>query len=144
MTTPTEPPGNIPGTTAEERRGKLRILLVEDHADTAAILGRLLRKMGHEVVQASSVAAALAAAEAEPGGGRLDLVISDVGLPDGSGLDMMRILSSKYGLRGIALSGFGRDSDIEMSLLSGFTSHLVKPISASALRKAVTEIVAEG
>jgi CheY-like chemotaxis protein len=125
----------------EEKVGVLRILLVEDHADTAVILARLLCKMGHDVVHAPSVAEALAAAEAAFRGAGLDLVISDMGLPDGSGLEMMRTLTAAHAVKGIALSGFGMDSDIEQSHAAGFSRHLVKPIGVAALRKAILELM---
>jgi CheY-like chemotaxis protein len=121
----------------------LRILLVEDHADTAAILGRILRKMGHEVVHAPTVDAALKTADQEFRGAGIDLVISDLGLPDGSGLEMMQKLSTVHDVRGIALSGFGRDSDIEQSLAAGFARHLTKPINVLALRKTIVELMLE-
>jgi CheY-like chemotaxis protein len=120
----------------------LRILLVEDHADTAAILARLLRRMGHDVVQASIVAAALRTAEKEMRLASIDLVMSDLGLPDGSGLDLMRQLSATHGLRGIALSGFGMDSDLAESVAAGFSRHLIKPIDIGQLRAVLTEMAA--
>jgi PAS domain S-box-containing protein len=136
---------NSPGRSAStstkaEKNPTLRILLVEDHADTATILTRLLRKMGHEVIHAPTVASALEEAARKSAGAGIDLVVSDVGLPDGSGLDMMRELSSVHGLRGIALSGFGRDSDIEQSMAAGFSRHLVKPINIVLLRKTILEM----
>ncbi len=118
----------------------LRILLVEDHVDTAKIIVRLVSRSGHEVVHADSVAAALEIAEKEMRIARLDLVISDLGLPDGSGLELMRELSSKYGLRGIALSGFGMDSDRDQSVAAGFSRHLTKPIDIAALRSVIAEL----
>jgi PAS domain S-box-containing protein len=130
-----------PTASAHSRDGgHLRILLVEDHADTATILTRLLRRMGHDVVHAPTVGAALRQVDSESGRARFDLLISDVGLPDGSGLDLMKELSSVHGLRGIALSGFGRDSDIEQSLAAGFSRHLVKPINPVVLRKVILEL----
>jgi CheY-like chemotaxis protein len=125
---------------AGHERG-LSILLVEDHADTAVVLTRLLRKMGHSVIHATTVADALRMAEAEIQGAGLDLVISDVGLPDGSGLDMMRKLLASGPIKGIALSGFGMDSDIVESHAAGFSRHLVKPVSIAALRKAILELM---
>jgi CheY-like chemotaxis protein len=66
--------------------------------------------------------------------------MSDLGLPDGSGLDLMRELSSAYGLRGIALSGFGMDSDLEESRAAGFSRHLTKPIDVATLRATLAEM----
>jgi PAS domain S-box-containing protein len=106
----------------------LSILLVEDHADTADAVADLLRDLGHRVEVAGSVAAALAAA-----GPGIDLVISDLGLPDGSGLDLMRALKGSHGLRGIALSGYGTEEDRRQSEAAGFTAHLTKPVSLDTL-----------
>jgi CheY-like chemotaxis protein/anti-sigma regulatory factor (Ser/Thr protein kinase) len=109
-----------------------RILLVEDHADTSAVLRNLLSRRGHQVAVAKDVSSALAAARREP----YDLVISDVGLPDGTGADLMNQLR-ETGLRGIAISGFGMSADVERSLAAGFVEHLVKPISLSELEAAI-------
>jgi CheY-like chemotaxis protein len=171
MTIPTEPIGSIPrpseaaeyiplGQQAEQQaRGAVsvaasrppktakrpvRLLLVEDHADTAAILSRLLRRTGYEVVSAATLEAARQMAAAEMAGAGVDLVLSDLGLPDGSGLDLMRELSSQYGLRGIALSGFGMDADIAQSLAAGFSRHLIKPINVGVLRETIAELLPEG
>ncbi|MFL6290566.1 MAG: ATP-binding protein [Thermoanaerobaculia bacterium] len=114
----------------------LRLLLVEDHADTAAAMADLLGTLGHEVTVAGSVAGAREAAQ-----GReleLDLVISDLGLPDGSGLDLMPELAA-HGLRGIALSGYGMDEDIQRSREAGFTSHLTKPVTLQMLQEAILQ-----
>ena len=111
----------------------LRLLLVEDHADTAEVMADLLRSLGHEVAVAGTVAEALAMADALES---LDLVISDLGLPDGSGLDVMRHLVGR-GVRGIALSGYGMEEDVQRSLEAGFEAHLTKPISLQALRDAI-------
>jgi CheY-like chemotaxis protein len=119
----------------------LRILLVEDHVDTAVILGRLLRKMGHQVTVTGTVAAALQAEAEQFHAGKIDdLVISDVGLPDGNGLDLMRRLSAQYRVPGISLSGFGLDSDIAQSKAAGFYRHLIKPISMSLLSQTIAEL----
>jgi len=121
----------------------LRLLLVEDHADTAAVLVRLLRRTGYEVVHAATVGAALEAAERELAGPGLDLVVSDLGLPDGSGIDLMRKLSRTRRLRGIALSGFGMRADLAESKAAGFSRHLIKPVNIALLRGAITEVLLE-
>jgi CheY-like chemotaxis protein len=64
-----------------------------------------------------------------------DLVISDLGLPDGTGIDLMAELSSAYGLRGIALSGYGMEEDIARGREAGFIAHLVKPVQIAELRR---------
>ncbi|MBW8875320.1 MAG: PAS domain S-box protein [Acidobacteria bacterium] len=116
----------------------LRILLVEDHEDTAEAMADLLRLMGHEVTVAGSVATALAAAG--DGHGRLDLVVSDLGLPDGSGQDLMRELTRLYGLRGIALSGYGMEEDVRRSQEAGFLRHLTKPVDLQMLKAAIRQV----
>ena len=86
------------------------------------LLARAWRDLGHEVTVAGSVSDGLAAAAAIQGGGGdgIDLVLSDLGLPDASGLDLMRELSHRYGLKGIALSGYGMEEDLRRSREAGF------------------------
>jgi len=119
----------------------LRLLLVEDHASSLQAISALLRRDGHQVVPAATIAAALAAAAAH----KIDLVISDVGLPDGPGTELMKELRARYGLSGIALTGYGSDEDIASTRAAGFVTHLVKPILASELRGAIAALaVAKG
>ena len=66
-----------------------------------------------------------------------DLVISDLGLPDGSGHDLMRRLKAAHDLDGICLSGYGMDEDVARSLEAGFREHLTKPVNFAKLRAAV-------
>ncbi len=110
-----------------------RLLLVDDHAPTLKVLSLLLRRAGHEVVTATTVAEALAAAAA----GSFDGVISDLGLPDGTGAELMEQLRDRYHLRGIALSGYGMQDDINRSLAAGFETHLIKPVDFTQLSRAV-------
>ncbi|MGE5610846.1 MAG: ABC transporter substrate-binding protein [Bacillota bacterium] len=117
----------------------LRILLVEDHGDTARIMRRLLMSDGHEVQTAGDVAAALSLIEA--GGAEFDLLISDLGLPDGSGHDLMRAIRTRgYTLPGIALSGFGQEEDTRRSREAGFAAHLTKPTSPDRLAEAIVSL----
>ena len=122
---------------AAARRLRRRILLVEDHDDTAAIMSSVLRHQGHTVRRAGTVAAALQAAQAEP----FDLLISDIGLPDGSGLDLMRQLRLRQPVRGIALSGFGMEEDVTRSRAAGFDEHLTKPVSLDVLETTIKRVV---
>jgi PAS domain S-box-containing protein len=112
----------------------LRILLVEDHADTARIMRRLLALDGHTVQWGSNVSAGLKlAAEHE-----FDLLLSDVGLPDGTGIDLMRTLRQNGSmLPGIVLSGYGQEEDVARSHQAGFATHLVKPVTLRGLRDAI-------
>jgi signal transduction histidine kinase/ActR/RegA family two-component response regulator len=116
-----------------------RLLFVEDHAATLAALRALLERDGHQVMTASSVAEALLTAAQNT----FDLVLSDLGLPDGSGIELMTILRDKYGLRGIALSGYGMEEDIRASRQAGFAAHLIKPISPNELRRAIANLPAD-
>jgi len=122
----------------------LHILLVEDHPDTAEAMADLLRATGRRVTVAGSVAEGRAAAEAAGGnGGRIDLVLSDIGLPDGSGHDLMAELSRRFGLRGIALTGYGMEEDLERSREVGFARHLTKPVSLEQLESAIRQVASE-
>ncbi len=112
----------------------LRILLVEDHGDTAKIMRRLLTTEGHQVVTASDVAAALESVSQN----QFDLLISDLGLPDSSGLDLIRTLREQgSSLPAIALSGYGREDDVRQSLDAGFNAHLTKPVDFRRLKTAI-------
>ncbi len=115
---------------------KLSLLLVEDHEPTLRVLTRLLTRAGHRVVNAGTVANALAAAES----GTFDLVISDLGLPDGTGVELMMQLRDRYHLRGIALSGYGMEEDIARSRAAGFQTHLIKPVDFDQLRRAIATV----
>lgn len=121
----------------------LNILLVEDHADTLRILSRSLRRIGCGVVTASSIAGALEeAAKAREEGARIDLLLSDVGLPDGDGRDLMRQLRERDGgLQGIAVSGYGMEDDIARSRAAGFASHLTKPVRIEEIQRAIAELL---
>jgi CheY-like chemotaxis protein len=113
--------------------GLRRVLFVEDHADTLGAARELLTELSCEVVCASSIEEALAAAETHT----FDLVLSDLGLPDGNGLDLMRRLRDRHGLTGIALTGYGMEEDLKRSREAGFLEHLVKPITFQRLEAAV-------
>ncbi|MEY2496161.1 MAG: hypothetical protein QOJ45_2653 [Verrucomicrobiota bacterium] len=116
----------------------LRILLVDDHPDTCAALERLLTLRGHGVATANSVGAALETAAQSS----FDLLISDVGLPDGNGMELLRRLRAVQPIRGIAISGFGMDADIGKSLEAGFAEHLVKPVKLEKLEAAIARVMA--
>jgi len=115
-----------------------RILLVEDHADTRNAMLQLLRHLGHVVEAAKSVRTALKAATDHPS---IDLLICDIGLPDGDGWELMTTLRSQYGFPGIAVSGYGTPSDHERSLAAGYAIHLVKPLDPEELEAAIDHIV---
>lgn len=117
----------------------LRILLIEDHEPTAFVLSKLLRRRGHDVYLAASVEEALAF-DGQP----LDLLVSDIGLPDGTGIDIIRHFKPLHpSVRAIALSGFGMENDIEQSLKAGFDRHLIKPVDFKTLEEAIQDLFVE-
>ena len=129
------------GDSAPTDAGPLRILVVEDEAATLRLMARLLRALGHEVREAGTLAGALEVARSE----RFDLIVSDIGLPDGSGLDLMRRVTAERGaLPSIALSGFGTEEDIRRSREVGFSAHMTKPIDFSRLEAVIRQVVVTG
>jgi PAS domain S-box-containing protein len=135
-----EPVPAVAGTPADHRAGQvsapgLRVLLVEDNADTLRYVATVLRGRGHDVVPADTIAAAREAVRGaeQP----FDLLLSDIELPDGNGLELMRELRAREGIRGIAMSGFGAEEDIQLSRAAGFMEHLIKPIEPHRLDAAI-------
>jgi len=127
---PASPRDSRPGA------GRVSILLVEDHKDTATALKRLLQHFGYEVRSADSIESALnIAAQTD-----FDVVVSDLGLPDGSGLDLIRELRAKKPIKGIALTGFGMEEDVTRSMEAGFSEHLTKPVNFQTLCSAIERI----
>jgi hypothetical protein len=120
--------------TSHHRR--LNILIVEDHEDTAQTLCASLVARGHRVRVAGAVGAALREAAADP----CELLISDVGLPDGSGLDLLRQMQPSPTLGAIAMSGFGMEDDLVRSRDAGFTRHLTKPVDFGLLEETIAEL----
>lgn len=116
----------------------LRILLVEDHEPTAFVLSKLLRRRGHDVRMAASVHEARSL-----DGQAIDLLVSDIGLPDGSGIDVIRHFKKTHAsFRAIALSGFGMENDIDQSLKAGFDRHLIKPVDFKTLEESIDNLFA--
>jgi signal transduction histidine kinase len=109
------------------------ILLVEDHEQTRVTLAQLLQRRGHVVVAVATSEAARARAAA----GNCDLLISDLGLPDGDGYELMAELHRTQGMPGIALSGYGMDADVARSRACGFCAHLTKPVDIRVLEAAI-------
>lgn len=121
-----------------QRMPALRVLLVEDHGVTAQMIRMILSEKGHTVTTAGDVSSALNLA----GQRDFDLVLSDLGLPDGSGYDLLRELRNRgHGYPSIALSGYGQEEDIRKSAEAGFTCHLTKPASRDAIYDAVAAAV---
>jgi CheY-like chemotaxis protein len=137
--TATEPPADAAPLRDILVVRPLCILLVEDHANTREVMTRLLTKRGHTVRAAESMQTAFELVATN----QFDLIISDLGLPDGSGLDLMPELKSRYGLKGIAVSGYGMEEDLNKSRRAGFSAHLVKPVDFRQLEAALHKVLAE-
>lgn len=131
-----EAAATAPRRPLSSSRHTYRLLVVEDHQPTLQVLARLLRKQGHDVQTASTVEAARDFAANQ----EFDLVISDIGLPVGNGVDLMTELTRDYGLRGIALSGYGMDEDFARTRDAGFIAHLVKPIDFERLNHVLEQV----
>jgi PAS domain S-box-containing protein len=128
---PPTPEGPVP-------RRPLTILLVEDNVDTLNYLSRMLARRGHEIHTADSFSSAIRMAAALD----FDVLVSDIELPDGSGLELMVTLRSNRAVAGIALSGFGSAEDIELSRSAGFAEHLTKPVDFRTLEEAIGQVAA--
>ncbi len=116
------------------------LLLVDDHPDTCAGMKTMLERRGYNITVAHSANQAMEAAKTT----RFDLLISDIGLPDRSGYELMQELHAAQGLRGIALSGFGTANDIDKARDAGFCEHLTKPITFERLEEAIRQSLEPG
>jgi len=125
---------DAPRSTAKRRF--VRLLLVEDHEDTNRSLTRMLRRRGYEVHPANDIRSALDIATRK----QFDVLVSDIGLPDGSGIDLLKALRAKRDVFGIALSGYGMEEDIRRSGEAGFSHHLVKPVDLNKLDSIIQEM----
>jgi PAS domain S-box-containing protein len=130
-----------PDIPAAEYR-PLRLLLVEDNLDTLRSLSEQLRRRGHAVRTANTLADALKVVEESDLD--LDLLVSDIELPDGDGLELMEALRLKGPIPGIALSGFGTEDDIDQSLAAGFSEHLTKPFEFRVLDQCIRRVAGAG
>jgi PAS domain S-box-containing protein len=137
-----EPAGIEPSAVEETMhrppQQQVRILVVEDHSDTASLLRFLLERRGYEVYVASTVAMAMDIISRR----QFDLLISDIGLPDGSGLSLVSWLRANGTVKAIAVSGFGTQEDIARSREAGFSAHLVKPFNAQMLHETIERMLA--
>lgn len=115
----------------------LLVTVVEDNQDTLRLLAAILRRMGCRVLTAQSANEAVTLTAANP----TCVLLSDIGLPDRSGWELMRELHMRFGTRGVAVSGFGSDDDRKRSEEAGFAAHLVKPVNVRDLERALRELV---
>jgi signal transduction histidine kinase len=111
----------------------IRVLLVEDHEPTRTALTQLLMRRSYKVITAGSIAEARTLAAAQ----NFNLVVSDIGLPDGNGYDLMAELQKNGAVKGIALTGYGMEQDVARSRDAGFVAHLTKPVSIQSLESAL-------
>jgi signal transduction histidine kinase/ActR/RegA family two-component response regulator len=114
-----------------------RILLVEDNPDSLRALSMSLSLLGYEVRPANSLRTALAAVE----DGEYDLIVSDLELGDGTGLDLLRSTRPAHSTPAIALTGYGSEEDRQMCLEAGFDMHLTKPVETRQLGEAIRNII---
>jgi CheY-like chemotaxis protein len=127
------------GSQDQQKSAKsLRILLVEDHSDTLHAISRLLTHFGHEIAVADGAESALKIIDSK----EFDVVLSDIGLPDGSGYDLISEAKRRRPIKAVALTGFGADEDIRRGKEAGFDFHLVKPIDFHELRTVLDQIAA--
>lgn len=126
-----------PGETTPKAPDRhLRILLVEDHGDTARTLARLLGKRGYEVETADSVASAIMKSEQSG----FDLLLCDLGLPDGTGFDVIEHMRKNSHTPALALTGFGSMQDVNRAKAAGFEAHLTKPVNFQKLEATIWEL----
>jgi CheY-like chemotaxis protein len=102
----------------------MTILLVEDHADTRQAIRMWLELSGHSVIEANDVKSGMAA-----GAGFFDLLLCDIGLPDGDGCALLQIINKNRPITAIAISGYCSPADIARSKAAGFAAHLSKPFN---------------
>ena len=125
-------------TSGQEQIGNtapLRVLVIEDHADSLAAMARLLSRIAKDVLTAESCKAARAVAASADG--PVDVVVGDIGLPDGDGLELLGELKEAYGCGLIALTGHGMEKDLQRCRAAGVDFHLLKPVGLKELRDAV-------
>jgi hypothetical protein len=126
-----------PRSSALHRARKtLRILLVEDHRDTQRTLSRLLTHFGHEVLTAGNKKRALELLSS----GNIDVLLCDIGLPDGSGYEVVSQAKRKRPIKAIAITGFGTEEDLRRSNEAGFDSHIVKPVDLHELQTVLDQV----
>jgi signal transduction histidine kinase/CheY-like chemotaxis protein len=132
-----KPSREADGKRAQAKKPAHCVLVVDDHVDTCTGMKMMLERRGYRVTVAHSADQAVEKTLHE----EFDLVISDIGLPDRSGYELMRELSSTKGLRGIALSGFGMENDVSRARAAGFSEHLTKPINFDRLEESIQNLL---
>ena len=134
-----EHPVITPPARALGSHAPLRIFIVENHDDTRFLLGLLLEQLGHTVMSAASMQEALRVIPAAA----CDVLISDVGLPDGNGWELLKRLGAERPKYAVAMSGFGMSADRDRSRSAGYRHHLLKPIEPNQLESLLDEAARE-
>ena len=119
---------------------QIRLLVVEDHRDTTRMLYLLLAGLGYAVKTAGDAATALELASQES----FDMLISDIGLPDETGYELMKQIRQRHPIKGIAVTAYGTEEDFRKSRDAGFSEHLLKPVELSQLHEAIQRVLARG
>lgn len=115
----------------------LRILYVEDHSDTRMVLARLLVRFGYNVFTAANVRDALHLLD----GLAFDVLLSDIGLPDGDGFELVIEARQRQPLRyAVALTAYASDDDREHGVRAGFDRYLTKPLDVAVLRDLLSQL----
>jgi PAS domain S-box-containing protein len=136
-----EPAEAVPAPPEEPHSAvlqKRRVLLVEDHADTREALQMFLEMKGYDVRVAPDVHSALEAAHEA-----VDVVVCDIGLPDGTGFDVVRKIAGEHPVKAIALTGYGGPVEQQLAIEAGFAAHLTKPVGGDKLVRAIEDLFAE-
>jgi len=131
------PAGSRDGAKSRANGETVRLLVVDDHYDTCIGMKMMLERRGYRVTLAHTADQAVERANEE----EFDLLISDIGLPDRSGYELMQELCASKSLRGIALSGFGMENDISRARAAGFSEHLTKPINFERLEETIQSLL---
>ncbi len=135
-TTPPPAPVATVNSAPTGNPAPLRILLVEDHADSRATLERLLTRWGHDVRSAATMTDALATTSTFTP----DLLLTDIGLPDGTGVELLGKLRPNHHCHAVAMSGYGMEADREQTRQAGFAEHLIKPVAIERLKEVIARL----
>lgn len=128
-----------PVVSIRDGHAGIRVLLIEDHEDTAEVIQNVLRQMGHEVETCFTVATACQKLKEQ----EFDVILSDIGLPDGTGIDFIRAAREICQTPAVALTGYGMAEDVDKCLQAGFDEHLTKPIDIERLQKTLAKLPAK-
>jgi len=132
---PTSQSAHMPAQAPPAQTERLRVFIVENNDDTRTILAQLLTAMGHDVRSAASMQEALDELPKAPP----DVIVSDIGLPDGDGWELLQRLHLPRPAYAIAMSGYGMAEDRQRSAAAGFRHHLVKPMDIEKLEMLLAE-----